>query len=1155
MASNSDNPSVGISIEKDPDENKNQKIVEIVCSPKLEHVAALHENNKISLWSIVSQESQEKSLINVKTVHFDNIRRNEKIEAISDDKYELIRKIFAISDNKQVSISLDRIGPYNFKIFEFETEKEIKLTFPDWQKEIDFLSFIDNGNIIMINAKYYRAYVFSIKRKKYVCNSMIELQYFKKIYITPKGKLILFNDTIHEITLWDIEDLSAKSRIFIEWCHILIHIELSDDEELLAVLTENKKFNDKNLYVFSTETGINLSSFPTKLKIDRFHLIASSKGERLLYRYDHSSGKKYCLMDSYNLKTPTSANKLFENKQIQEQYIIKSDIIIYTNNRNVLIEKLVPDNWIEYLRKDLKDTNSITTPSEMTIYHIINIINEKSYDPPYNNNNEFEGKFLKWSLELNDKSVKLIVNKLKTSIKKQLDILPSLKGIDENNYIFHCEVLENDDFVTITHIGIFIWTNKLKGIKMHYYWNDCDDSLENFVFEKEKLKKLSEKWTSRRILPASSYETILKNLHLKFGENELFHEFLLSNIEDEFYLTCYGKDLMKTLIEQKDDKWIRNLGTGCINKCLQENTIHLISKIPLLSIIFENFDELSEDHPAFMASALSLIGFVIPSAFVNPTSTSSHLSKYGRYYHLYKTSFIDLLISILRDRWIIFQESFQIFKEKHPFFNSIVKRVIEFYNVSHSTTVLAIPLPNFVSYPKEYKPWKELLLPKPNPFTHSNKVEVINEEFYRYLNGEALLKFKWNTYGRKYYLLIWAIYTIFLCSFVIAASFYKNISQTILSILLYTTICLGIWHLFFELRQFIFSPLDYLASAWNFFDLGAFLLPMISSILWLQNNDMPTEWATFSTLLLEIKFLLFFRAIEFSGDYFSMILGVAQRGFSFLIILGFIIVAFAHSLHLLLRPTVDVSLDYPSYSDDPNDPWNLATTFNAIDPNGTIEDSSSFIEPPTATTNMFMLMGSAIAAVYIMLTGDTTPISYWDLDSNLALLSLTILFTFVATIYLMNLFIGVLSNEIGETKTREQYLILRAEVLEEIELFYMLPYQRRKENWFPFLIFYECHIVDLREHTLYTQKDKWTGYKKPYISKALHEVLHLPEEPPSLKKIEEAIKGQPDIKQIQEGVIKVIKNEIVDEIKKVIQKEIQDETKKIIESIKQSENK
>ncbi|RIB14680.1 hypothetical protein C2G38_1635876 [Gigaspora rosea] len=326
---------------------------------------------------------------------------------------------------------------------------------------------------------------------------------------------------------------------------------------------------------------------------------------------------------------------------------------------------------------------------------------------------------------------------------------------------------------------------------------------------------------------------------------------------------------------------------------------------------------------------------------------ASHLSCYRRYYNL-STSFFDRLISNLWVRWINFKENyFQKFQERCPLFRDyIVKPVIKFYyvaivqqyNTCNSST-------KFCFLSEKYKFWKELILPRTNPFTHSNKVEVINEEFYRYLNGEALLKFKWNAYGKYYYLAAWVIYTVFLLSFVIAATYYKTISQTSLVILLKITICLAIWHLFFELRQFIYAPLNYISSAWNFFDLGAFLLPMISSIIWLQNKNLPTEWATFSTLLLEIKFLLYFRAIEFSGSYFSMILGVAQRGFSFLLILGFIVFAFAHSLHLLLRPTIDVSLKNPSYSNDQNDPWNLAATYNTIDPNGTIETNSSLIEP------------------------------------------------------------------------------------------------------------------------------------------------------------------------------------------------------------------
>ncbi|CAG8775835.1 9881_t:CDS:1, partial [Gigaspora rosea] len=79
--------------------------------------------------------------------------------------------------------------------------------------------------------------------------------------------------------------------------------------------------------------------------------------------------------------------------------------------------------------------------------------------------------------------------------------------------------------------------------------------------------------------------------------------------------------------------------------------------------------------------------------------------------------------------------------------------------------------------------------------------------------------------------------------------------------------------------------------------------------------------------------------------------------------------------------------------------------------------------------------------------------------------------------------------------------------------------------------FYEYHIIQLREHVIDIQKDKWSGYKKPYISKALNEVLHLPEEPPSIKDIKkEIVKGIQDemAKEVRE-IKNVVKN-ILDSI-------------------------
>ncbi|RIB28343.1 hypothetical protein C2G38_2158104 [Gigaspora rosea] len=61
---------------------------------------------------------------------------------------------------------------------------------------------------------------------------------------------------------------------------------------------------------------------------------------------------------------------------------------------------------------------------------------------------------------------------------------------------------------------------------MHYYWNDCNKRLDDFEFETIKFITFTENLISGRILPASSYETIIKNLCIEFGEKELFEDFL-----------------------------------------------------------------------------------------------------------------------------------------------------------------------------------------------------------------------------------------------------------------------------------------------------------------------------------------------------------------------------------------------------------------------------------------------------------------------------------------------------------------------------------------------------------------------------------------------------------------------------------------------------
>ncbi|RIB25773.1 hypothetical protein C2G38_2165095 [Gigaspora rosea] len=294
------------------------------------------------------------------------------------------------------------------------------------------------------------------------------------------------------------------------------------------------------------------------------------------------------------------------------------------------------------------------------------------------------------------------------------------------------------------------------------------------------------------------------------------------------------------------------------------------------------------------------------------------------------------------------------------------------------TVLLIFPLLGFATYSKNYS-YSELFYLQGNPFTSL----LDASDYYKWWSIKALINFKWNTYGRLYYFIIWTIYSTFMCCFLIVSTIPEHkISWNNQAILLVATISFGLFHFIFEVRQFIYKPIAYIASPWNWFDFAAILVPTITSLIWLHDKTLSTWIITIVAFLLEIKFLLFFRTLDYFGTYFAIMIGVAQKVFSFLVVLGILVLAFAHSLHLLLRPTSDYSYDQPSFTDDANNPWNLVSTYQFISSNGTV-GKSTLIETPDDSTDFTMFSTSILA------------------------------------------------------------------ILSEIELFWMLPHQRRKTNWFP----------------------------------------------------------------------------------------------------------
>jgi hypothetical protein len=60
---------------------------------------------------------------------------------------------------------------------------------------------------------------------------------------------------------------------------------------------------------------------------------------------------------------------------------------------------------------------------------------------------------------------------------------------------------------------------------------------------------------------------------------------------------------------------------------------------------------------------------------------------------------------------------------------------------------------------------------------------------------------------------------------------------------------------------------------------------------------------------------------------------------------------------------------------------------------------------------------------------------------------LLVLFAFVMAIYILNVFITLFSEAIEDND--DAFLLTKADYLAKIELFYLLPNQRRWKKWFP----------------------------------------------------------------------------------------------------------
>ncbi|CAI2166722.1 1014_t:CDS:2 [Funneliformis geosporum] len=313
-----------------------------------------------------------------------------------------------------------------------------------------------------------------------------------------------------------------------------------------------------------------------------------------------------------------------------------------------------------------------------------------------------------------------------------------------------------------------------------------------------------------------------------------------------------------------------------------------------------------------------------------------------------------------------------------------------------------VPCFEFTKYKSDYEYWEELIKPPKDILF----VALDDQTFYDSWNAEALLNFKWDTFGRSYYYLLWGFFTMFMLSFGIGSTLSSSIiSDDTRNIFLRISIILGSFHMIHEIRQCFWDPIRYFRSIWNWFDLSAIIVP-----------------------------------------------------------------------------------DEPVQNDDPNNPWNLVTKYQSVTPNGEINSGVELIQQPDSKLNQFSTYPTSLLAMYLFLTGDSSALASWAYQENPFMTVLLVIFSFLIVVYLMNLIIGLLNLEIEGNRMHFLFKLQKAEILAEIELFLLLPNQRRWQDWFPDVIFYDIPIEDVQKRII--EIDNPLSISK-YISEKLRNLAKL----------------------------------------------------------------
>jgi hypothetical protein len=82
-----------------------------------------------------------------------------------------------------------------------------------------------------------------------------------------------------------------------------------------------------------------------------------------------------------------------------------------------------------------------------------------------------------------------------------------------------------------------------------------------------------------------------------------------------------------------------------------------------------------------------------------------------------------------------------------------------------------------------------------------------------------------------------------------------------------------------------------------------------------------------------------------------------------------ILISFAYAFYILLSPKTNYPLNERVVNNDPNNPWNLASTYQVFENETSTNPSLFMLQTPDDNTNMFTSFSTSLFATCLLLTG------------------------------------------------------------------------------------------------------------------------------------------------------------------------------------------